>query len=53
MTRVISRLGVEVLHGRIADLEKQVAELQENFRALRAVLELIRDVVEKRDDQKG
>lgn len=51
--RILSRNGVELLHGRIAELEKQVAELQENFSAMRQVLEIIRDAVTKRggDDQ--
>ena len=51
--RVISRAGVEILHGRIAELEKQVAELQENFQAMRSALEMIHAAVTQRgeDDQ--
>lgn len=48
--RVLSRTGVELLHGRVAELEKQVADLQENFAAMRMVLEAIRDAVT--DEQK-
>lgn len=43
--RVLSRHGVEILHNRILDLEKAVAELQENFDAMRTLLEAIRDAV--------
>lgn len=43
--RVLSRNGVEILHNRIATLEKAVAELQENFDAMRALLEAIRDAI--------
>lgn len=46
--RILSRTGVESLHGRVTDLEKQVAELQENFQAMRQVLEMIRDAVVQR-----
>lgn len=50
MTRVISRSGVELLHGRIAELERQVGELQENFLTLRSVLEAIREAVEPKEE---
>lgn len=43
--RVLSRNGVEILHNRISDLEKAVAELQENFQAMRMLLEAIRDAI--------
>lgn len=43
--RVLSRNGVEILHNRILDLERKVAELQENFDAMRQLLEAIRDAI--------
>lgn len=44
--------GIQLLHGRIAELEKQVADLQENFLSLRGVLEMIRDAVAPPEEEK-
>lgn len=44
--------GIQLLHGRIADLERQVDDLQENFLAMRNVLELIREAVAPPEEEK-
>lgn len=45
---MISEYVFGLLKNRVVELEKQVAELQENFKAMMTVLETIRDaVVEK------
>lgn len=51
--RVLSRTGVELLHGRVTELERQVAELQEQLLAVRSALESIHQAVTQRgaDDQ--
>lgn len=43
---MISDYVFGLLKTRVSDLEKQVSELQENFQALRNVLELIRQAVD-------
>lgn len=43
---MISDYVFGLLKTRVSDLEKQVGELQENFQALRNVLELIRQAVD-------
>lgn len=47
--KVIGRVGADILHNRISELEKRVKELEENVLALRQVLEVIRDAVVKSD----
>lgn len=51
--RVLSRNGVEILHNRILNLEKAVAELQENFAAMRMLLEAIRDAITDEQEKKA
>lgn len=49
---IIGRVGMQMFHERISELEKRVAECEENLQALRAVLEVIREaVMQKLDSQ--
>lgn len=43
--RVLGRVGAQIFHERIAELEKRVQELQESLQAMRGVLEMIREAV--------
>lgn len=45
---IIGKSGTVILMDRVRELEARVAELQENFAALRQVLEVIRDAVMER-----
>lgn len=45
---IIGRSGTTILMDRVRELEKRVAELEENFQAIRAVLEVIREAVVER-----
>jgi hypothetical protein len=51
--KIVGRTGADILLNRIVALEKEVAELQENFQAMRQVLEIIREAVVGRSDDKA
>lgn len=42
---IIGRVGMQMFHQRISELEQRVAELEEGVQALRQILEVIRDTV--------
>ena len=48
---MISEYVHDLLKNRVRDLERQVSELQENFLALRSVLEAIRQAVDPGEEK--